>query len=408
MNGQDKDTPTGPLAAFGYPSFRFQFVADTCVALALEMEVLILGWYVLVETDSAFLLALIGVARFGGTLLTPFLGSIADKRSRKGMLIVIRSLFSTFALILMTLAWADLLAPWQAFVAATLTGLIRSADLMLRQSLIADSVPPKALLNAMAFARSTFDGARIVGAIAGASLMATLGIGTTYLCITIFYVISTLASLGIQAHRRAAQDHSTRARPLRDLVDGLRYVHTSRRIELLLGLAFVVNLSGLCITGGLLPLVARDVYGMTEIGLGFLLATFAGGALVGSLLIATALRAVQGERLMLSCFIGFHAVMIWFALNEDPSLGFGLLAATGLLSSFVMVPMSSVLLIATRVEFRARVMGLRQLAVIGLPLGLLIAGGLVEPFGVGPALAFIAFIGLLSGVVLVLAWWRLA
>lgn len=238
--------------------------------------------------------------------------------------------------------------------------------------------------------------------------MATLGIGTTYLCITIFYVISTLASLGIQAHRRAAQDHSTRARPLRDLVDGLRYVHTSRRIELLLGLAFVVNLSGLCITGGLLPLVARDVYGMTEIGLGFLLATFAGGALVGSLLIATALRAVQGERLMLSCFIGFHAVMIWFALNEDPSLGFGLLAATGLLSSFVMVPMSSVLLIATRVEFRARVMGLRQLAVIGLPLGLLIAGGLVEPFGVGPALAFIAFIGLLSGVVLVLAWWRLA
>ena len=68
-----------------------------------------------------------------------------------------------------------------------------------------------------------------------------------------------------------------------------------------------------------MPLVARDVYGMTEIGLGFLLATFAGGALVGSLLIATALRAVQGERLMLSCFIGFHAVMIWFALNEDPS-----------------------------------------------------------------------------------------
>ena len=85
-----------------------------------------------------------------------------------------------------------------------------------------------------------------------------------------------------------------------------------------------------------------------------------------------------------------------------------MVAAIGLLSSFVMVPLSSVLLIATRVEFRARIMGLRQLAVLGLPLGLLLAGGLVEPFGVGPTLAFIASIGLVSGVVLIVAWRRFA
>jgi predicted MFS family arabinose efflux permease len=408
LNARDQNTPTGPLAAFAYRSFRFQFAADLCVTWALEMEILILGWYVLVETDSAFLLALIGVARFGGTLLTPFIGSIADRLPRKSMLIAVRGLFATFAFILMTLAWAGVLAPWQAFVAATLTGLFRPADFMLRQSLIADSVPTNALMNAMAFTRTTLDSARIVGAIAGASLMATLGIGTAYLCITIFYVISTLASLGIQAQGRTAQGDGGRPRPLRDLAAGIRYMYTSRRIQLLLGLAFVVNLSGLCITGGLLPLVARDVYGMTEIGLGFLLAAFASGALVGSVLIATMLRAVRGEKLMLSCFFGMHAVMVWFALNEQPNLGFGLLAVIGLLSSFVMVPLSSVLLIATRAEFRARIMGLRQLAVVGLPLGLLLAGGLVEPFGVGPTLAFIASIGLVSGVVLIIAWRRFA
>lgn len=408
MNARDQGAPSGPLAAFAYKSFRFQFVADLCVAWALEMEVLILGWYVLVETDSAFLLALIGVARFGGTLLTPFIGSIADSLPRKGMLIVVRASFATFALILMTLALAGVLAPWQAFVTATLTGLFRPADMMLRQSLIADSVPPKALLNAMAFSRTTLDSARIVGAIAGASLMATLGIGTAYICIVIFYVISTAASLGIQAQSHAAQGKGARSQPMRDLADGLRYMLTSRNIQLLLGLAFIVNLSGLCITGGLLPLVARDVYGMDEIGLGFLLATFASGALAGSLLIATGLREMRGEQLMLSCFIGLHAVMVWFALNEHPSLGFGLLAVIGLLSSFVMVPLSSVLLIATRPEFRARIMGLRQLAVVGLPLGLLLAGGLVEPFGVGPTLAFIASIGLVSGVVLIIAWRRFA
>lgn len=385
-------------------SFRFQFVADLCVAWALEMEVLILGWYVLVETDSPFLLALIGVARFGGTLLTPFLGSIADSLPRKSMLIAVRGLFSVVAFALMGLAWAGLLAPWQAFVAATLTGLFRPADLMLRQSLIADSVPASALLNAMAFSRTTFDAARIVGAIAGAGLMATLGIGAAYLSIALFYVISTLASFGIQP--LSALKHTARPRPFRDLVDGVRYVRTSRHIQLLLALAFVVNFSGLCITGGLLPLVARDVYGMTEIGLGFLLATFAAGALVGSLLLATLFRTVRGERLMLNCFLGLHAVMVGFSLSTDPILGFALLAIAGLLSSFVMVPMSSVLLIATHVEFRGRIMGLRQLSVVGLPLGLLLAGALAEPFGVGPTLALIAALGLISGLAFISAWRR--
>ena len=409
MSTRDQDKPPGPLAAFAFTSFRFQFGADLCVAWALEMEVLILGWYVLVETDSAFLLALIGVARFGGTLLTPFIGSIADRLPRKGMLVALRGLFATFALVLMTLAWTGLLAPWQAFVTATLTGLIRPADMMLRQSLIADSVPPSILLNAMAFAPTTLDSARIVGAIAGASLMATLGIGTAYLAVAILYLVSMVASLGIrpQSQSQRTQGDQGESRPLSDLVEGLRYVATSVRIQLLLTLAFLVNLSGLCITGGLLPLVARDIYGMAEVGLGFLVATFAGGALVGSLLIATVMRAVRGERLMLSCVVVWHAIMVWFALNEHPGIGFVLLALIGLLSSFVMVPLSSVLLIATKAEFRGRIMGLRQLAVVSLPLGLLLAGALVDPFGVGPTLGFIASIGLVSGLALHIAWWRL-
>ena len=40
------------LAAFRTRSFRFQWPADLCTAWALEMETLILGWYVLTETGS--------------------------------------------------------------------------------------------------------------------------------------------------------------------------------------------------------------------------------------------------------------------------------------------------------------------------------------------------------------------
>ena len=44
------------LAPFQVPSFRFQWPADLATSFAFEMETLILGWYVLVETGSVLLL----------------------------------------------------------------------------------------------------------------------------------------------------------------------------------------------------------------------------------------------------------------------------------------------------------------------------------------------------------------
>ncbi|MBN8897571.1 MAG: hypothetical protein J0H35_05190, partial [Rhodospirillales bacterium] len=40
------------LAPFAVRSFRFQFPADLLTSWGVEMETLILGWYILVETNS--------------------------------------------------------------------------------------------------------------------------------------------------------------------------------------------------------------------------------------------------------------------------------------------------------------------------------------------------------------------
>ena len=40
------------LAAFRVKSFRFQWPADLLTSCAFEMETLILGWYVMVDTGS--------------------------------------------------------------------------------------------------------------------------------------------------------------------------------------------------------------------------------------------------------------------------------------------------------------------------------------------------------------------
>jgi len=46
------------LAPFRVRSFRFQWPADLATSWALEMEMLILGWYVLVETKSVLMLTI--------------------------------------------------------------------------------------------------------------------------------------------------------------------------------------------------------------------------------------------------------------------------------------------------------------------------------------------------------------
>ncbi len=69
---------TSPLAPFRVRSYRFQWPADLLTSWAMEMEVIILAWYILVETESVLLLTVYGALNFGGTLISPILGTVSD------------------------------------------------------------------------------------------------------------------------------------------------------------------------------------------------------------------------------------------------------------------------------------------------------------------------------------------
>src|SRR6202171_591969 len=66
------------LAPFRIRNFRFQWPADLLTSWAFEMETLILGWYVLVETGSVLLLTLFASLNYVGTLIAPLFGVVGD------------------------------------------------------------------------------------------------------------------------------------------------------------------------------------------------------------------------------------------------------------------------------------------------------------------------------------------
>ena len=369
------------------------------------METLILGWYILVATDSPFLVGLLGALRFSGTLTAPIVGVIADRMSRKVMLIVLRTGAGISALALLILAVTDLIQPWHVFAIASISGILRPADNVLRQSLIADTVPRNLLMNASGLARTTQDTARIVGALLGATLLSRLGLGWAYVGVTIFYSLSVLMGLGISTIRSSIP--VKHVNPLTEMKQGLRYMVDSSVIQPIMFLAFLVNATAFPLTNGLLPVVARNVYQHDENGLALMVAVFAVGALVGSLLMASVVNSRRPERFMMITMVIWYVLLILLAQTDSNAIGLPLLALIGASISFCMISMSVVLMTFTKFEMRGRVMGIRMLAVYGLPMGLVIGGWLIEQYGVPATITGYAIVGLIALVFAVLKWPKL-
>src|SRR3989442_109314 len=168
------------FAPFQIRSFRFQWPADLLTSWAFEMETLILGWYVLVETGSVLFLTVFGAVQYGGTLIAPILGVASDRIGHRNLLSGMRAVYAVVAAILLILARAGMLTPLLVCVLAALTGIVRPSDMGLRGALIAETMPFDRLTGAMGISRTTSDSARIAGALAGAGLFAAFGMAAAY------------------------------------------------------------------------------------------------------------------------------------------------------------------------------------------------------------------------------------
>jgi len=186
------------LSPFQNKSFRFQWPSDLATSWALEMELIVLGWYILSASGSVVMLVMFGSLQFIGTLVSPFVGMIGDRIGFKKIIMISRSLYAFVALLLMFLSWSDELTPIRVLVIAGLVGMVRASDMMFRNSMIARTMQPKQLLGALAISKITSDSARVVGALVGAGMVAWLGMTTAYVLISFLYVLCVCFSLGLK------------------------------------------------------------------------------------------------------------------------------------------------------------------------------------------------------------------
>lgn len=393
------------LAPFRVRSFRFQWPADLLTSWAIEMEMLILGWYVLVETGSVLLLTLYASLLYLGTLVAPMIGVIGDRVGHRIVLFGTRTMYMVIAAIIMTLAFTGNLSPVYVFITAAFTGLVRPSDIGVRSALVAATMPLNYLVSAMSISRITADSARAMGALAGAGLFAALGMGPAYVAIVVFYAAGALLLLG--SGPEAAQpssDGAVRPSPWRDLILGMAYIWNSPRLLAGMALAFLVNLCAFPLVAGVLPYVAKDIYGTDQTGFGYLVASVAAGAVVGSVVLSIVGERMRVDRIMVASMIVWYVMLLVFGQVQSMSAGVIALFVIGTTQSVSMVALAVMLLRAAEPQYRGRVMGVRMLAIYGNPVGMLAAGVLIESIGY-PATAMIyGGTGLMFTALIILRW----
>ena len=177
---------------FRIKSFRYQWPSDLLTSWGFEMEALILGWYIFTTTESVILLTAFGTLRFMGTLLSPWFGVAGDRWGSRKIMLLMRFLVLIFALFITIFEFFEILSVYMIFTLAALSGLIQPSEIVVRNSLIGDSIPRALFMKATSFSRISHDSARIFGALAGAGLFSWLGLGIAYIFVVVIYFTSLL------------------------------------------------------------------------------------------------------------------------------------------------------------------------------------------------------------------------
>jgi MFS family permease len=400
---------TSALAPFDIRNYRYQWPSDLLTSWAFEVETLVLGWYIMVETGSVLLLTVLASLQYAGTLIAPIFGMIGDRMGHRDLLAAMRFAYTALSAITMTLALTGHLTPLNVMIIVAIMGIIRPSDLGVRGALLADIMPAPQLIGAISLSRTTQDSARIAGALSGAALFAALRIGFVYMAITCLYLGAAALMLCLT---RPAQSHGLVDQPsnslrgsslLRDLKEGIVYSWSGPGMRAALCVAFLANLTAYPLTNGLLPYVTREIFHADQTGLGYLSASFAVGSLIGSITVSLA-GGLRIARLLVGATLAWYAMLLVFVEIRAMPVALVCLVLAGIAQSMSMIAAAVILMRTASAHLRGRVMGVRMMVIYGMPLGLLAAGSLIDLIGYSATGTLYAASGLISMTAIALHW----
>ncbi len=382
--------PTGPLRSLRNSTFRWLWAAGLMIGFGNWMQRLTISWLILDQTGSVFLTAVSFAIRSAPNLVFgPFGGAIADRYSRRKVLIITAGVKVFVALGLWALAFqADTLI-WVVMVLIGLAGVTASFELPSSQALAVDVVGKRNAANGVAMLSVATRAVGAAGALTGGLLIASLGPGA------VFFLGALAFAAGGYAVSRVvvAQPGLSLERP--SLRIGKLFGSTYVGIKILLGIPVVATLLGFAMVVEILgftyqsvmPSLAKDVLGVGSVGLGALTAMAAIGGLAGSVLITVISDYDRKGLLAVGIIFLYGGGLIALGVSEIFPLSLLIVTVVGTMASSFDALQWTMLMENVPDDMRGRAMGGWIFAIGFGWAGSLELGIIAEVYSVGWALS---------------------
>jgi MFS family permease len=374
------------LRAFRSRNYRLFFLGQAVALIGGWMQMTAQSWLMYRLTDSAAMVGLLGAAQTGpGLVIGPFAGALADRMDRRRLLMTAQLASLMPSAVIGVLVLADAMSAWLLIALALAGGIVRSAEMPVRQALVPVLVEREHLLNAISLNSALFNSARVIGPALAGAVMAVSNEGWCFLANAASYLapIAALSAMQFPAFVPPARGSGM----LGEVLEGVRYVRGEPFIAALMAALAVASLVAMPYSV-VLPSFAREVIGGGS-GTYSALTSAVG---VGAFATAIALASRRGhgglERVPAygAALFGGALVLLSQATTRPVAIPVMVLVGVGFMAQ--MTTTNTLLQLRVPDRLRGRVMALHSALFLGaVPIGGLVAGALADRIGESAVIA---------------------
>ncbi len=386
--------------AFGSRNFRLYFIGQIVSMIGTWLQMVAQGWLVLEMTGSAFW---VGVTAATSTVPTLFLsligGVIVDRYPRKVILLWTQSLSMALALILGTFTLTHAISLPVILVLAFLLGCVGAVATPAIQAFLSEMVDRSQLHSAVALNSAIFNASRVIGPAIAGLMISWIGTGGAFMANGLSYVAVIIALLAIST--AAAPPKPADEPALRSIRAGIAYTWRHPLIRTIVLFVAAVSIFGWSFMA-MLPVVAKQTFGLGASGMGTLYSAFGMGSLTATFFVSMSSDRIKSSTLVIGGILIFSLSLIAFTFSGNVSLAlfFLYVSGFGMLSAFATMTATVQRLVEDR--YRGRVMSIYLMVLMGLmPVGNLQMGILAEHLGTAVAIRIAASVTLVATMFLI-------
>jgi MFS family permease len=380
------------------PNYRRYFVGQVVSVSGNWMQTVAEMWLIVQLTGSGAAVGLTAGLQFVPILLFGAWGGLlADRLSKRRVLMVTQALMALPALALFTLTVAGSVTPLVVWALVFARGTVNAIDNPTRQSFVIELVGAERVVNAVSLNSVVVQSARIVGPASAGAVIAFAGVSACFAVNALSFVAMLVALARMDPAALATAAPVQRAHG--ELRAAVRHVHGNPGLWIPLAMMALVGTLSFNFQV-LMPLLASQTWHGTAATYALLTSAMAVGSVAGAL--AAGARGRVSPRILVGAATGFGALELLAAAAPSLPLQVLALVPLGAMTVTFSAGVNSTMQLAVAPAMRGRVMALYSVVFLGsTPIGAPLVGWLAEVAGprVGMALgatAALAAAGLAS------------